>query len=68
MSIFQIIVALLILALVWVIFQRYILPRVPEPFNTIIIVVLALAAIYWLFNLGGFLSAGLYTPLWRRGP
>ena len=37
MPIVQIIVVLLVLALVWWLFNTYVLPRVPEPFKTIII-------------------------------
>ena len=66
MSILQIVVVLLVLALVWWLFNRYVLPHVVEPFRTIIIVVLALGAILWLLNLVGLLGSGLNVPLWRR--
>jgi hypothetical protein len=68
MSIIQIVVVLLVLALAWWLFSRYVLPHVVEPFRTIIIVVLALGAILWLLSLVGLLGPGLSAPLWHRGP
>lgn len=62
MSVISLVVVLLILALVWWLFSTYILPRVVEPFRTIIIVVLVLGACLWLLNLIGF---NLSEPLWR---
>lgn len=62
--IFQIIVVLLILALAWWIFRDYVLPNVPQPFRTIIIVLLALLVIFWLLGLAGLVGP---TPIvWRR--
>ncbi len=51
MPIVQIIVMLLVFALVWWLFSTYVLPRVPEPFKTIIIVVLVVAVCLWLLSL-----------------
>lgn len=64
MSLIQIVITLLVLALCWWLFQTYILPRVPEPFKTIIIVILVLFVILWLLSIAGLLGANLYAPLW----
>ena len=56
MPIVQIIVMLLVFALVWWLFSTYVLPRVPEPFKTIIIVVLVVAVCLWLLSLAGILG------------
>jgi len=61
MPILQIIVILLVLALVWWIFSTYVLPRVPEPFKTIIIVVLALAACFWLLTWAGIIPGSAWN-------
>lgn len=53
MPLLNIIVILLVLSIVCWIFQAYILPHVVEPFRTIIIIVLAVAAIIWLLSLIG---------------
>ena len=45
MPIVQIVVVLLVLALVWWLFSTYVLPRVVEPFRTIIIVVLVIVVL-----------------------
>ena len=66
MSIIGIVVVLLVLALVWWLFSTYILPRVPEPFKTIIIVVLVLGVCLCLFVFGVFLGGGFAVPLWKR--
>jgi hypothetical protein len=66
MSVIGLVVVLLVLALVWWLFSTYVLPRVPEPFKTIIIVVLVLAVCLWLLNLAGLLEGGLTVPLWNR--
>jgi hypothetical protein len=68
MSIIGIVVVLLVLALVWWLFSTYILPRVPEPFKTIIIVVLVLAVCLWLLNMVGLFGGGGWNkPLWNGG-
>jgi hypothetical protein len=54
------------LALVWWLFSTYILPRVPEPFKTIIIVVLVLGVCLWLLNIAGIFGGGFTVPLWNR--
>jgi hypothetical protein len=64
MSIIGIVVVLLVLALVWWLFSTYILPRVPEPFKTIIIVVLVLGVCLWLLRLAGLFD--MNVPLWRH--
>jgi hypothetical protein len=56
MPIIHIIVVLLVLSLVWWLFATYILPRVPEPFRTIIIVLLVLCVCLWLLSLVGILG------------
>ena len=56
MPIVQIVVMLLVFALVWWLFSTYVLPRVPEPFKTIIIVVLVVAVCLWLLSLVGILG------------
>lgn len=56
MPILQLIVVLLILALVWWLFSTYVLPRVPEPFKTIIIVILVVGVCLWLLSLVGLIS------------
>jgi hypothetical protein len=52
----QIVVVLLVLALAFWIYQSYIQPHVPEPFRTIIIVILAIAGILWLLSLVGLVG------------
>jgi hypothetical protein len=64
MSVIGIVVVLLVLALVWWLFSTYILPRVPEPFKTIIIVVLVLGVCLWLLQLAGLFD--MNVPLWRH--
>lgn len=66
MSVIGIVVVLLVLALVWWLFSTYILPRVPEPFKTIIVVVLVLGVCLWLLNVAGIFGGGLSVPLWNR--
>ncbi len=56
MPIVQIIVVLLVLALVWWLFSTYVLPRVPEPFKTIIIVLLVIFVCLWLLSLVGIVG------------
>jgi len=60
MPIIHLIVVLLVLALVWWLFSTYILPRVPEPFKTIIIVILVLCVCLWLLSLVGVIPAGTF--------
>jgi hypothetical protein len=56
MPIVQIIVMLLVFALVWWLFSTYVLPRVPDPFKTIIIVILVVAVCLWLLSLVGVIG------------
>ncbi len=63
MPLVNLIVYLLICALIWWLFQTYILPHVVEPFRTIIIVVIVIAVILWLLSLVGVV--GPVIPLHR---
>ena len=63
MNLVTIIVTLIILGLIWWLIQAYILPRVAEPFRTIIVVVLVIAVILWLLSL-----IGVVGPINIRGP
>jgi hypothetical protein len=56
MPILQVIVVLIVLALAWWIFQTYVLPHIPDPFRTIIIVLLALLAIWFLLSVVGIVA------------
>jgi hypothetical protein len=67
MSVIQIVIVLIVLEFVWWIFSRYVLPHVPEPFKTAIVIVLALAACLWLLSIAGLIP-NLSGPLWRKGP
>lgn len=58
MNIIQLVVVLCVLGLVWWLFSTYVLPRLPEPFRTIIIVVLVLAVCLWLLDWAGILGSG----------
>ena len=53
MSLISLVIVLLVLGLVWWLFSTYIMPRVPEPFRSIIIIVVVLAACLWLLSLAG---------------
>jgi hypothetical protein len=53
MSLIGLLVFVIIIALVWWLLSVYILPHVPQPFRTIIIVILVLIAIFWLLSLIG---------------
>jgi len=48
-----ILIVLLVFALVWWLLSAFILPRLPEPFRTIIIVVCILILILYLLSLVG---------------
>lgn len=56
MPVLQIIMVLVVLGLVWWLFSSYVLPHVPDPFRTIIIIVLVLAVCLWLLSLVGILG------------
>lgn len=49
----HILVVLIIFGLVWWLLQTYVLPKVAEPFRTIIIVILVLLLVFWLLGLVG---------------
>jgi len=66
MPIIPLIVTLLVCALVWWLFSTYVLPRVVEPFKTIIIVVLVIAVCLWLLSLVGIIDAGAWNWNVRR--
>ena len=51
MPLLSILIALVILGLIWWLVQTYLLPRVAEPFRTIVIVVMVLIVILWLVSL-----------------
>jgi len=51
MSLVGILIALIVLGLIWWLVQTYILPRVAEPFRTIVIVVMVVIFIIWLLSL-----------------
>ncbi len=55
-SLISIIVVLIVLGLVWWLFSTYVLPRVPDPFRTVIIIVLVLAVCLWLLSLIGWVG------------
>ena len=61
MPIVQIVVGLLVMALVWWLLSTYVLPRVPEPFKTIIIVVLVVGLCLWLLTWAGILPGSWYS-------
>lgn len=61
MPIVQIVVGLLVMALVWWLLSTYVLPRVPEPFKTIIIVVLVVGLCFWLLTWAGILPESWYS-------
>ena len=61
MPIVQIVVGLLVMALVWWLLSTYVLPRVPEPFKTVIIVVLVVALCLWLLTWAGIIPGSWYS-------
>lgn len=58
MGLIQIVVFLVVLGIVWWLFSTYVLPRVPEPFKTLIIIVLVLAVCLWLLSFAGLIPGG----------
>jgi hypothetical protein len=66
MSLVGILVVLLVLGLVWWLLQAYVLPIVPQPFRTLIVVVLVLIVCIWLLNIAGIFGSDLTVPLWRH--
>ena len=59
----HIILVLIVLGLAWWLLQKFVLPRLAEPFPTIIIVVLVVALILWLL---GFLGMGTHFNVFRN--
>ena len=57
-NVIQIVIVLLVCSLAFWVFQTYVLPHVPQPFNTIIIAILAIVVILWLLSLVGLLGGG----------
>jgi hypothetical protein len=53
MSLIGLLIFIIVIALVWWLITAYLLPHVPQPFRTIIIVILVLIAIFWLLSLIG---------------
>lgn len=56
MPIVQIVVWLLVMGLIWWLFSTYVLPYVPDPFRTTIIVVLVVALCLWLLSWVGIIG------------
>ena len=48
------VLVLVVFGIVWYLVETYILPKVADPFNTIIRVVLVIAVVLWLLSLIGF--------------
>ena len=59
-TLIHLLVVLVIFGLVWWLLQTYVLPKVAEPFSTIIVVILVLAVIFWLLSLIGFVSSPIF--------
>lgn len=53
----HVVIVLIILGLVWWLLQTYILPKVAEPFRTMVIVVVVLCVILYLLSLLGGIPA-----------
>lgn len=53
MDLVSLLITVVVLALVWYLLTTYVLPLLPSPFRTIVIVVLVLIAIVWLLALIG---------------
>lgn len=64
MSLISLVIVLLVLGLVWWLFQTYIMPKVPEPFRSVIIVVVVLAACLWLLSIAGI---DITLPITKKG-
>jgi hypothetical protein len=57
MDLISLVITLIVLGLVWWLLTAYILPHVPEPLRTIIIVLLIVIVILWLLSLVGVLGS-----------
>jgi len=53
MPLFEIVIVLVVFCLVWFLISRLLLPRIGEPFRTIVIVICVLVLIFWLLGLVG---------------
>jgi hypothetical protein len=47
------IIFIVVAILIWWLFSAYLLPHIPQPFRTIIVVILVLIAIFWLLGIIG---------------
>jgi hypothetical protein len=56
MSLLALIIFLVIMGLVFWLVTAYLLPIVPQPFRTVILVVLVLIAIVWLLEIAGVVT------------
>ena len=55
------IIVLIVFGLIWWLVETYILPKVADPFNTIIRVALIIVVVLWLLSLIGY-GAGIGFP------
>ena len=53
MDIVTLLVYVVVAVLVWFLLTRYLLPLLPEPVRTIVLIVVVLIAILWLLSLVG---------------
>ena len=60
-SLIHAIIVLIVFGLIWWLVETYILPKVADPFNTIIRVALIIVVVLWLLSLIGY-GAGLGFP------
>ena len=49
-------VQILVAVVAFILIFKYLLPLLPAPFGTIVMIVLVVAAIIWLLRLGGIVS------------
>ena len=57
-SLIHAIIVLIVFGLIWWLVETYILPKVADPFNTIIRVALIIVVVLWLLSLIGY-GAGI---------
>jgi cell division protein FtsX len=53
MTLLSLLIVLIVLGLVWWLVWNYLLPRIGEPFRTIVIVLMVLLVVVWLLSLIG---------------
>ncbi len=53
MDLISLLVLVIVLALVWYLLTRYLLPLLPEPFRTIVLVIVVLICIVFLLGMIG---------------